>query len=158
MKLLFKIAITLLLAYLLALLAFLYEEKYRKSIRWCYQFLSQNKISFINHGKYFHLPSGTFIVSVVVFAAAVVVLLKNQNKTQRLKNILFGILFFILITLACCYIDSNLKRIECTACKNGTRVLAFNDINYDVLFITSLAFALLPALITEIKNRSKTKS
>ena len=42
--------------------------------------------------------------------------------------------------------------MECTACNDGKRVLSYYDINYDLIFIISLVSAILPFILTEIKN------
>jgi hypothetical protein len=86
------------------------------------------------------------------------VLLKRQAKKQRARNIILGILLLIVSTVTFCFIDSNGKLIECTACDNGKRVLAFNELNYDLIFITSLIFGILPAIGTEIRNRKRKKA
>lgn len=155
MRIFFKILIGIVIAYFLALIAFIYEENYRDLIRNLYQQLTENKISFKNYGKYFHFASGEFISAFVIFIISIFLLLKRQENRQRIKNILFGTLLLIISTIIYCYIDGNGKLIECTACDDGKRVLRYNDINYDLIFISSLIFGILPTIISEIKNRKK---
>jgi glycerol uptake facilitator-like aquaporin len=149
------IFIGIIAAYFLALLAFTYEENYREFIRNLYQQLTENKISFKNDVKYLHFASGEFISAFVIFLISKFILLKRQENRQRIKNIVIGMLLIIISTIVICYIDSNGKLIECTACDNGRRVLGFNDINYDFIFITSLLFGISPTILTEIKNRKR---
>jgi amino acid transporter len=155
MKFIFKILIGILVTYFLALIAFTYEENYRELIRNLYQQLTENKITFKNHGKYFHFASGEFVSAFVIFSISKIILLKRQVNSQRIRNTILGILFLIISTVIFCYFDSNGKLIECTACDNGKRVLEFNDVNYDLIFILSLIFGILPTIITEIRNRKK---
>lgn len=150
-----SIFIGIITAYFLVLLAFTFEENYREFIRNLYQQLTENKISFKNDVKYLHFASGEFISSFVIFLISKFILLKRQENKQRIKNIVLGMLLIIISTIVICYIDSNGKLIECTTCDNGKRVLGFNDINYDFIFITSLLFGILPAIVTEIKNRKR---
>ena len=152
-----KILIGIIIAYFLALLAFAYEENYRELIRNLFQQLTENKISFKIYRKYFHFASAEFISAFVIFIILIFLLLKRQENKQRKKNILFGTLLLIISTIIFCYVDSNEKLIECTACDDGKRVLRFNDINYDLIFISSLIFGILPTIITEIKNRNRKK-
>lgn len=49
------------------------------------------------------------------------------------------------------YFDSSIKLLECTACDDGTRVLRYNDIRYDSIFVISLIISLLPVLTTQFK-------
>jgi amino acid transporter len=158
MRIFFKILIGIVVAYFLALFAFVYEENYRELIRNLYESLTENKITFKNYGKYFHFASGEFVSAFLIFVVSIFILLKRQERKQRARNIIFGILLLVFTTVTFCYIDSNGKLIECTACDNGERVLAFNDINYDLIFISSLIFAILPAIVTEIKNRIRKKA
>ncbi|MGX7668751.1 hypothetical protein [Flavobacterium pedocola] len=158
MKVFFRIIIGVVVAYFLAVLAFLYEERYRKLIRKLYGLLTENKITFEQSGKYFHFPSGTFIFAFVLFSITLFLLLKRQNKRQRIKNIVFGILLLAISTFTFCFLDSVGKLAECTACNDGKRVLGFNAINYDLLFVMSLLFAILPTIVTEIKNRNQKKA
>jgi glycerol uptake facilitator-like aquaporin len=150
-----SIFIGIVAAYFLALLAFTFEENYREFIRNLDQQLTENKISFKNDVKSLHFASGEFISAFVIFLISKFILLKRQENKQRIKNIVLGMLLIIISTIVICYIDSNGKLIECTACDNGRRVLGFNDINYDFIFITSLLFGILPTILTEIKNRKR---
>ena len=150
-----SIIIGIVAACFLALLAFTFEENYREFIRNLYQQLTENKISFKNDVKYLHFASGEFISSFVIFLISKFILLKRQENKQRIKNIVLGMLLVIISSIVICYIDSNGKLIECTACDNGKSVLGFNDINYDFIFITSLLFGILPTIVTEIKNRNR---
>ncbi len=158
MRMFFKILIGIVVAYFLALFAFAYEENYREFIRNLYELLTENKISFKNYGKYFHFASGEFISAFLIFLVSIFVLLKRQEKKQRVRNIILGIILLIISTITFCYIDSNGKLMECTACNNGKRILEFNDINYDLIFISSLIFGILPTIVTEIINRNRKKA
>jgi amino acid transporter len=154
----FKILIAIIAAYFLALFAFAYEENYREFIRNLYELLTENKISFKNYGKYLHFASVEFISAFLMFLVSTCILLKRQEKKQRARNIILGLLLLIISTITFCYIESNGKLMECTACNNGKKVMEFNDINYDLIFISSLIFGILPAIVTEIRNRNRKKA
>ncbi|WP_281239922.1 hypothetical protein [Flavobacterium praedii] len=158
MRKLIKILVGIIAVYFLAVLVFAYEENYRELIRNLFQQLTENKISFKNYGKYFHFASGEFISAFLIFIISIILLLKRQENRQRIKNISLGTLLIIISTIIFCYIDANGKLIECTACDDGKRVLAFNDLNYDLIFISSLIFGILPAIVTEIRNRNRKKA
>ena len=155
MRFILKILIGIVVAYFLAVFAFTYEENYREIIRNLYQQLSENKITFKNYGKYFHFASGEFISAFTIFSILIFLLLKKQENRQRIKNIIVGSILLIISTIIFCYLDGFGKLIECTACDDGTRILRFNDVNYDFIFISSLIFGILPTIVTEIKNRKK---
>ena len=142
-------------AYFLAVIAFTIEENYRELIRNLYQQLTENRITFKNFGKYFHFASGEFVSAFVIFIISIFILLKKQENKKRIRNMILGTLLLIISTILFCYIDSNGKLIECTACDDGKRVLRFNDVKYDLIFISSLIFGILPTIITEIRNRKK---
>lgn len=158
MRIFFKVLIGIIVAYFLTLFAFVYEENYRQFIQNLYELLTENKISFENHGKYLHFVSGEFISAFLIFLVSIFVLLKRQSKKQRFRNMILGISFLIISTIIFCFIDSNGKLIECTACNDGKRVLDFNDLNYDLIFISSVIFGILPAIVTEIRNRNRKKT
>ena len=158
MRMFFKILIGIVVTYFLALFAFVYGENYREFIRNLYELLTENKITFKYFRKYIYFASGEFISAFVIFSISIFILLKRQENKQRIKNLILGILLFIISTVIFCYIDSNGKLIECTACDNGKRVLEFNNINYDLIFVSSLIFGILPTVLTEIKNRNRKKA
>ena len=155
MRFIYKILIGIVVAYFLAVFAFTYEENYRELIRNLYQQLTENRITFKNFGKYFHFASGEFVSAFVIFIISIFILLKKQENKKRIRNMILGTLLLIISTILFCYIDSNGKLIECTACDDGKRVLRFNDVKYDLIFISSLIFGILPTIITEIRNRKK---
>jgi glycerol uptake facilitator-like aquaporin len=158
MRILFKILIGIVVAYFLALFAFVYEENYREFIRNLYQLLTENKITFKNYGKYLHFASGEFISAFLIFLVSTFLLLKRQEKKQRTRNIILGILLLIISTITFCFVDANGKLIECTSCDDGKRVLDFNDLYYNLIFISSMFFGILPAIITEMINRNRKKA
>lgn len=138
-------------------LSFYSEEYYRKVLRYFYERLSQNKISFNTPHKYFHFASDMFVISFGLFAVVLSYLLYRQTQRQKAINLTLTVSILILITIFICYIDSSIKLIECTACDDGTRVLNYDDIKYDKIFVTCLIIALIPASLTDIKGRTKSK-
>ena len=113
-----------------------------------------HEILFLDHSDLITLPSGIFIFSFGMFVSFYYYLLIHQTPRQRTFNSILGILLFIISTLVYCYIDGLIQIIVCTACNDGMRVLKYNDIYYDLIFVTSLILALLPALITTINNKN----
>jgi hypothetical protein len=135
-----------------AYLSFYFEENYRKSIRYLFEFLTENKISFNHPIKYFHFGSGEFVSTFALFILSIIYLFQKHTIKQNITNLILGFLIFTFTTLSFCYVESLLKLAECTACGNGERELNYNDINYDKIFIISVIFTILPSVFTEIRN------
>jgi len=154
MKLFLKIIIGSIVLYLLGLIAFVYEEHYRKLIRWFYELLSLNRLSFQNHGKYLHFANGAFIFAFCAAFTILFFLLKNQNKRLKFLSLIFSFIIFWLITIIYCFLDSFSKLAECTACQDGTRILAYNEIQYDLIFVLSLSIAIIPVILLKIKKQA----
>ena len=152
-----KNILSIIIFILSAIPAFYLEENYRELVRYFYETLTYHKISFFQPGKYLHFPSGLYVASFGLFTASFYYFLTNQTNRQRVINIVLAFVVFVISTILNCYFDGTVKLIECTACDNGTRTLEYNDIKYDIIFITSLILAISPTIITELKIRSKNK-
>jgi hypothetical protein len=137
--------------------SFYFEESYRKIVRYLYVALSDGKISFFIPKKYFHFPRGKFVFSFGFFITILYFLIYRQTAKQRVINITLGLFLFAASILIHCYFDSTFKITECTACKDGARQLQYNEISYDIIFISSLVFAIIPFATTEIKKLIKLK-
>lgn len=137
--------------------SFYFEESYRKLIRHLYVALSNGKISFFTPKKYLHFASGEFVLSFGLFTITLCFLSYRQTTKQRVVNIALGLFFLVASTLIQSYFDSFFKIVECTACSDGTRQLHYGDINYDVIFISSLILAIIPVTTTEIRKLFKLK-
>ena len=96
MRMFFKILIGIVVTYFLALFAFVYGENYREFIRNLYELLTENKITFKYFRKYIYFASGEFISAFVIFSISIFILLKRKKKKQRIKNLILGILLFII--------------------------------------------------------------
>jgi hypothetical protein len=153
MRLFLKIIIGLLVLYLLALIAFTYEENYRKVIRYLYEILSRNMISFQQPGKYFHFASAEFVFAFCTVITLLFFVLKNQNNRLRILNLILSFVVFSIVTIAYCFLDSFNKLAQCTACPDGTRILTYDVIQYDLLFILSLSISLIPSVVLLIKRK-----
>lgn len=132
--------------------AFFFEDKYERLIRYLFESLTSNNISFAHPGKYFRLASGQFVLTFGFFTIALIFLISRQSKKQIIINLLATTFLLIISTIIFCYLDGSTKLIECTACDDGTRALSYYDINYDLIFMLSLMSAILPSVLTEIKN------
>jgi hypothetical protein len=136
---------------LTAFSAMYYEHSYRLFVRKVFKFANGENIVFF--GKDFHLfPSMKFVLSFGLFSIIVFYLISKFEK----KKILFltiTIIAFFATTVISSTIDSKIKIIECTACQDGIRKLSSGGINYDIHFILSLIFSLLPLLFVVFKNR-----
>jgi hypothetical protein len=135
--------------------AFFFEDKYEKLIRYLFEGLSSNNISFIHSRKYIHFASGQFVLTFGLFTVTLIFLLSRQSKKQIIINLLAATFLLIISTILFCYVDGSAKLIECTACDDGTRALNYWDINYDLIFMVSLITAILPSVLTEIKNMKR---
>ena len=135
--------------------AFQFENPFRQLIRNTYTSLTDNDILFIQPGKYIHFPSPLFIISFGLFVAIFYYLLTNHTINQRIRIIVLAVLIFVASLTVHCYFDGLMKIVVCTACSDGKRTLRFNDIEYDLIFISSLTLSIIPACISEIKRRIK---
>lgn len=157
MKTIKIIVFSILLFVISTYLAFYFEESYRKIIRQLFEISTQNNISFFHPRKYFRFASPVFLFSFSIFNLTSLYLFLKQTKKQYIINSIIGLIFFLVFTLGFCYLDSSMKIMECTACNNGKRILGYEDINYNLIFIISLFLTLLPSIITKIRNSKNEK-
>ena len=157
-KITVKIISGLIFAYCVFLLAFAYEENYRKLIRYLFKVLTQNKISFYEGIKYVHFASGKFMAAFCLFIFLLVFFLFRQSTIQRIIILFLTVLIFSTSIFTFCYLISLKKLVECTACPYGKRTLFYDEINYDLIFIWSLVFAIIPALFVGYINQRKLTS
>ena len=129
------------------------EEYYRKFVRYFFKLFQRNHIEFF--GKNFRLfASEYFISAFAIFSVLLTILIFNTNKKIIWRKILLTIILFVLTTLLTAFIDSSIKVLNCTICKENKRELNYNGINYDWHFIASLIVALLPLSLHVLKSRS----
>lgn len=138
--------------------AFRFEDSYRKIIRNLYTSLSNNKISFFLPKKDFHFPSDVFLISFGLFVTLLYFFINRQTRRQKIINGMLAIFILISSIIFQCYFDGVSRLAECTVCNDGTIRLRYSDINYDLIFISSLILSLLPAAITGLINFIKTKA
>lgn len=138
-------------------LAFYFEESYRSLVRMLFKWFTNNKIIFF--GKNFHFfANARFVISFGIAVSFFTFLLKQRSFKKRAIEILKAVILFFLTTFIVCYVDSNLKIIECTACDAGTRRLNYNQINYDLFFVLSMVICVLPVVFSKIKQSNATKN
>ena len=132
------------------ILAFYFEEYYRSMVRFFYKYLSDNKIQFV--GKDFNLFINYYFL--LSFGLSCVIFVKSNNKkaTEIFIWVFISVSLFLISTILISYIDSVLKLVECTGCDDGIRKLNYNEINYNYNFIFSIIIALIPILISKIRN------
>ncbi len=148
-----KDILTLLLVFAIAVIsAFYFEEYYRSFVRLFFKYFSDHKIQFV--GKNFHLfASNYFVLSFGVFCVIFIKSIKEDRLKSIFWNIFIAIILFAATTVAISYIFSIIKIAECTACDDGIRKLQYNEIDYDVIFITSLLVSLVPLILLKINLR-----
>lgn len=157
MKVFLKIVFWIVILYCISCAALLFEEDYRQFIRYIYENLSSNKLIFHRPGKYFHFASGEFVLAPSLFFLLLYFFLRNRNKKKQILRIITTVILFFVSIVFLSFIDSQEKLAECTACPDGTRVLTYEEINYDLLFIISLILALLPSILEFTKTLLETK-
>jgi hypothetical protein len=135
---------------LLAIVAsFFFEENYRHLVRYLYRFFTNGDLSFA--GKNFHLfPSWSFMLAFAAFCVLLTIRMLIRPRWKNATMALIAVLIFFSATGVICWWNSHTEIIMCTACKNGKKVL-YHGTNYDTIFITSLAFAVIPVILSLIK-------
>lgn len=133
--------LSLLVFLLAASAAFLFEDLFRRMIRYFYQYSTNDNLSFV--GKDFHLfASGIFLIAFGMFCLFVFNVVNRNNPFHTF--IVTG--FFFLAAFSISYLDSKLRIISCTACSDGKLKLNYNAVDYDLIFIASLTISILPFL------------
>lgn len=145
-------SLLLLILFIAAIIcAFFFEENYRFIVREIFKWSTNNNISFF--GKNFHLfPSNNFLLSFGFHICFFFYSLKNLSKNKKIQQIALLICFFFTATFLFSFIYSSLKIMECTACDDGKLRMSYNQINYDLIFVSSLLISLIPIIILKIKN------
>jgi hypothetical protein len=126
-----------------------FAEYYRITIRYVIRLLSANNISF--YGKGFLFPTAYFIVAFGLFCSLLFII-ALRKKIFRLALVF---IVFCLTTIGTCYLDSRLKIMACTACKDNRLMLHYNGIDYDFHFIFAFAVVILALRITRLKDNKK---
>jgi hypothetical protein len=147
------VLLVLVMFILISYLGFLIEGEYRKFIRYLYVVLSDGAIIFRNPGKYFHFPSPMFCYSLGLFYSVIISTYVVQKLWPTFKILLIHILLLTLVISLFSWIDSGMKIIQCTACIDGKRILVFNTVPYDLIFILALIISALPFIYTLIKKK-----
>lgn len=128
-----------------------FESEYRTLVVKLYKFSTKNNISFT--GKAFNLfPTYKFSVFFGIWIVFFIFRIINFKIKNRFIHFVCSFFLFFITTFLFCYIEGNLKIIECTACDDGKLQINYNQINYDLIFITSLIVSIMPLLITTIKR------
>lgn len=137
--------------FILAVIAsFLFEENYRHLVRYLYQFFTNGNLSFA--GKNFHLfPSWSFVLAFAAFCSLLTIKMLICRGWKNVTMVFIAVLIFFAATSAICWWNSTTAIIECTACNNGKRIIRYNELNYDTIFMVSLALAVIPCIISIIK-------
>ncbi len=127
-----------------------FEPCYHRTIRILFSYFTQNKIEF--YGKDFNfLPDIIFISTCVIYFIIAIILL-SKNKKNFILKIITAVSFFCSFTIFVCAFLANMLIIECTACKNGIRIITARALEYNAYFIGSLLFSLLPFVIPFAKD------
>jgi hypothetical protein len=127
------------------------ESELRRLIQYLFRVLTGERITF--YGKNFHLLSPIFYYLTFGFLIAALVLTKlSMSRKQALKLVAIDMITFSLTMVAMCLIISNKLVVECTACEDGVRKINYNDIDYVLIILTSLAATLLSFGLNQIKR------
>lgn len=153
MKYLLTLGITLLFLILGVAIGLFAEVELREIIQKLYITLTGGRISFI--GKNIRLFATEYYCLTFGFWSGSLWLL-NRNRTFKqtgLTLVLTTLTFFMMLVFLC-YMDSNIKLVECTACDDGTRQLhVIHDISYDLIITISLVTSLVPSVWVKRKTR-----
>ena len=158
MKLSIRIVLSIVIFLLSVYLAFIFEEDFRKLIRWLYENLSRHKISFDHPRKYIHFASGFFVSTIALFNIIVLNMIFTQQKQKIFINLIFSIVGFSISIFLFSLLDSKIKILQCTACDNGFIKLDYDDLKYDRIMLIALIIAIIPWLIALIINRKRKKN
>jgi len=151
-----RILILPLVFVLASIASFFIQKPFARMTRYFYTAFTHNKIYFT--GKYFRLfPGDAFILSFGIFCVVLTALLFRYTFKQGLYRILMVVgLFFLSVTIVC-WVNSTAWLATCTACKSGRRPMGVGQVKYDIIFITGLSIALLPAMTAEVVKWCKKK-
>lgn len=148
-----RFLILLLVFVLAAIIAFYNEDSYRVLVRFFFKYYQGDKIRFFE--KNFHLfASLYFLISFGLFSVFLTSFLHRQSARQVFIYLISAVGLFFVTTMATTYIDSFIKVVYCTTCKDGVRKVHYNDVRYDFHFITSLLVGLLPVIWTLAKRKT----
>ncbi len=151
-----KTSLKYLVAFILGLVVGIFsEDKLHQFIRFLYTYLTNNRISFYIPKFDLYFFSVSFIILFGLYFVALLYLFIGQTLRQRLLNFFLTLIFIISSFFLICYMDANMKLIECTACNDGKRILDYYDINYLKIFIGTLLSSLIPNIWFNIRNRRK---
>ena len=133
-------------------ISFVVEPYLRKLIQNLFRFLTNDKIVFV--GKDFHiLNQYYYYLSFGILTLTFWFSIKELKVRQIIFNIFLTATIFFFTIVLICYLDSNLKIIECTMCDDGIRKIRYNEINYDLIVAISVFASLIPNIIRIIKKR-----
>lgn len=150
-----RITLYLFLLLVSAFLSFYFEGYYKKMMRYFYEAFTFNRVSFYFPSKYMDFPSSDFIITLWLFLVLYYhFLIIKKSRPAFLRNLFpFSISFVSLLLM--CYIDVNVKLMECTQCVDGRIQLFYNAVPYDALFILSLIFGGIPLMLVLFSNYFK---
>lgn len=136
-----------------AVCAFFLNMRFHRWLREMYVYFSDGRISFFG-GKEFFLLDVTFIICAGSYITALTILLFYLGRMRKvILHLLISISICIFSIGFICWLDSNLKLVQCTACNDGTRKLHWGDIPYNNIFATGVLISLLPLLISILRQR-----
>jgi polyferredoxin len=147
-----KRIIILVVVFIIGLVVSLFTEPYlREWIQYLFKISTNNAIQFT--GKNFHLFASSFYYASFGFMMVLfwVVIMDKRCKPRSVFGLLSIIVFALSLTF-CCYVNSNLKIAQCTACNDGVRRIHYNEISYEGLIITSLIISILPIGVRLIRK------
>lgn len=137
--------------------SFLYDDDFREMVRFLYNYLSSDKIEIRVPAKYIHFAGGAVVLTSAFYPVLLYILLRKEELRKVLFFLSLSLIMFFISVVAACYIEGLVLLAECTACLDGKRVIRFNEIPYDRIFIQSLIISAFPVLVkllrTILRNR-----
>lgn len=144
-----RILILPLVFVLASIASFFIQRPFARMTRYFYSTFTHNKIYFT--GKYFRLfPGDAFILSFGICCVVFTALLFRHTFKQGLYRTLIALGLFFLSVAVVCWFNSTAWLAACTACKTGRRPMGMGQVKYDIIFITGLSIAILPAITAEV--------
>ncbi len=152
----YKTVLTAIEIFLVAIIvAFLFEDYYRRLVRFLFKFFNGDNIQFIGKNLF---ASNCFVVSFAFFCLLTFLMLKSSQQSKRLKRSCLTVLIFFISTFLITALDSKMLIVECAACDNGVRKLVYNEVAYDRYFIISLIISFGYLLASYLLERPKRKN
>ena len=120
------------------------EDQLRYLIQTLFKILTNNAIRFYGKDFYF-FGSPYYYVSFGLSFPVTWYSWSGLTTRQKVTGLLLTFVIFFIAIIGISWAISNMMIVECTACKDGTRQIRYNDVNYDGIILGGLFLSLVPA-------------